>query len=68
MRHKTQPKYPCPTSWQAITTLLLLAFDPVTEPCARFRQGLTVLFEVLAALSLPAQDLLATALLPAARR
>ncbi|KAK2078473.1 hypothetical protein QBZ16_003313 [Prototheca wickerhamii] len=53
---------------EAITTLLLLAFDPVTEPCARFRQGLTVLFEVLAALSLPAQDLLATALLPAARR
>lgn len=48
--------------------LLLLAFDPVTETAPRFRQGLTVLFEVLAGLSLPAQDLLASALLPAARR
>lgn len=67
-------KIPFPTSTysillpQALISVLGLAFDPATEAAPQFRQTLTVALETLASLSLQAQSLLASALLPAARR
>lgn len=62
------PPPPPHTHAQALITLLDLAFDPATEAGPQFRQTLTVALETLASLSLQAQSLLASALLPAARR
>jgi hypothetical protein len=45
-----------------------LGLDPVTELAPRFRQTLVVLLETFASLSLQSQAILASALLPAARK
>lgn len=50
-----------------IISLLLLNFDPATEPASRLRQCLTVFFERFSILSVTSQQYLATSLLPAAR-